>query len=381
MARWGVVVVGVAAAAVLLLLLLLAPWLPPTFPVPAMGGPSDCASLIATTTTTPANAPWGAVSAPAQVRAFEEALAVQLSQPFRGFTFRVPSPDKPLRRAYVVLLAEDDPYHLCGMRALMASLRRTGTTADVVAMAVKGTSEATLAYVRALGYRVREVPRLQPDRARDGYYAVVFSALALWTLTEYDCVVKLDADMVLLANVDELFLYNHFAATPDYPAGLPQDNPRCLETAICQHTSHDFRAQYLNGAVLVVQPNAEVHARMVAVLDKHEEQLVGGPSEQGFLNWFFKDKWMSLPHYYNVRQPALRAFPMLFAVSPPRAFHFIGGGKPWQGQYECNRYCQQSPLELWHAQLWYVFYNDPTVAAIAPPPAMPACQDHLRLTE
>ena len=263
----------------------------------------------------------------------------------------------------------------------MASLRRTNTTADIVAMIVPETSPPVRAYLARIGYRLREVPRIVPNVGRDGYYASVFSSINLWSLTEYDCVVKLDTDMVVLTNIDELFLYNHFAATPDYPAGLPVDTDRCRETQICQHTSHDFRAQYLNGALLVVQPDVAVFDQLRGVLDRHEEQLVGGPSEQGFLNWAFKDKWFSLPHYYNVRQPALRAFPQMFIVSPPRTFHFIGGMKPWKADWDCGAYCQASPLELWHSALWYPYYNDPALGTepASYPPRRSACHDHLTL--
>jgi len=202
---------------------------------------------------------------------------------------------------------------------------------------------------------------------RDGYYASVFTSINLWALTEYDCVVKLDSDMVVLTNIDELFLYNVFAATPDYPAGLPFDSADCKETAVCQHTSHDFRARYLNGALLVVQPNLDTYNDMRGILERHEEQLVGGPSEQGFLNWYFKNKWFSLPHYYNVRMPAIRAFPQMFVVSPPRIFHYIGGAKPWKDNYACDKYCQHQPTERWHFELWYKYYNDPAMPDVYPP--------------
>jgi len=296
-------------------------------------------------------------------RDFADALARHLAAPFVGYTYR----SGPIRRAYAVLMLENDRQQLCGARALMASLRYTGTTADVVALVAPDTRADTRAYLEALGYKLREVPVIQPNVMRDGYYASVFTSINLWALTEYDCVVKLDSDMVVLTNIDELFLYNVFAATPDYPAGLPFDSADCKETMVCQYTSHDFRARYLNGALLVVQPNLDTYNDMRGILERHEEQLVGGPSEQGFLNWYFKNKWFSLPHYYNVRMPAIRSFPQMFVVSPPRIFHYIGGAKPWKANFACNKSCQNQPTERWHFELWYKYYNDPVIPAVHPP--------------
>ncbi len=171
--------------------------------------------------------------------------------------------------AYVTLICNGDAY-LPGVEALGESLKATGTSKLMVAMASADVSEETRARLEAQGWQIRDIAPLHKAGAQPLFprFDDVFAKLRAWQLTEFDKVVLLDADTLVLQNIDELFLRPYFAAAPDF---LMPDR--------------------FNSGVMVLDPSEETFARMVEVLDK-APTYDGG--DQGFLNTFFAD-WFAMP--------------------------------------------------------------------------------------
>ena len=139
------------------------------------------------------------------------------------------------RRAFVTLVTNDD--YALGATALLRSLRRTGTSADLVVLRTGGASEPALAPLAALGARLVPVEllptspafNLRHQRARlhaeapftkgdkPAFHTPLdnFAKLRLWQLTEYERCVFLDADTLVLRPVDRLFDYPEFSAAPN----------------------------------------------------------------------------------------------------------------------------------------------------------------------
>ena len=102
----------------------------------------------------------------------------------------------------------------------------------------------------------------QPLDGKECWARCGYSKLALWGLTEYTKLVYVDADAVVLENVDELFEIDvAFAAAPDI---FPPDK--------------------FNAGVLVVRPCPETHARLLE-LAPTAPSYDGG--DTGFLNHCF----------------------------------------------------------------------------------------------
>jgi alpha-N-acetylglucosamine transferase len=91
----------------------------------------------------------------------------------------------------------------------------------MVAM-IYGMSDTSQAMLHAFGIRTYVVSSLDMDlyrssekgenmESRDG---ILWSKLRVWQLEDYDKVVMLDTDLIVLKNCDELFLYPEFAASP-----------------------------------------------------------------------------------------------------------------------------------------------------------------------
>jgi len=204
--------------------------------------------------------------------------AVKMGQPRReGNPCRGQSPKGGnMKRAYVTALSHGDGY-AAGVEALGCSLKASGTSEPMVVMVTPDVTPKARARLAAQGWLIRDIEPLQngnPD-AIPLFPRFVHSYVKLrgWQLTEFDKIVLLDADTLVLQNVDELFERPEFAAAPDF---LVPD--------------------HFNSGVMVLDPSKDTFERMMARLHT-AESYDGG--DQGFLNSFFGD-WYSRPVAYRL---------------------------------------------------------------------------------
>jgi hypothetical protein len=146
-------------------------------------------------------------------------------------------PDEPQHMAWVVLLMIGDGY-LPGALVVAASLRRLKTAHDIVCMVTPDISETVRVALRQIYDRVVEVPYIEhaakqfKTKSQVSMYAGwIDRSFTKWnclTLTEYDKVILLDADMVALTNCDDLFEMTAPAATYSNPWAYPWKTEMCL---------------------------------------------------------------------------------------------------------------------------------------------------------
>jgi alpha-N-acetylglucosamine transferase len=229
---------------------------------------------------------------------------------------RPASTEAALDAAYVTTLTGGDAY-LPGIEALGQSLRETGTTAPLVCMVTPDVPSSARERLVDQGWRVRPVdpiPNPHPDvELLYPRFAMTFAKLRAFELVEHDKVVLLDADTIVLRNVDDLFARPSIAAASDF-----------------------FLPDRFNSGVLVLEPSVDLFARLLTRLHA-AESYDGG--DQGFLNTFWPDWWAMpvghrLPSVYNVHH-----FVFQFMVSHPvvgdrfaeetRIVHFTLQ-KPWR---------------------------------------------------
>jgi alpha-N-acetylglucosamine transferase len=238
-----------------------------------------------------------------------------------------PAVDRPPSdaRAYVTLVTNAD--YLPGAVALVNSLAHTGTSADIIILHTAGLSATDLAPLAIKGVRLAAcnlLPtsgafnaahsrRSQHERApftkggKPAFHTPLdnFVKLRLWQLP-YERVTFLDADTLVLRNIDRLFDYPEFSAAPNVYESLA-----------------DFRR--LNSGVFTARPSAATFDAMLARLD------VPGAfwkrTDQTFLQEFFPD-WQGLPVYDNLLQYVWFNLPDLWDWSLIRVLHFQYE-KPW----------------------------------------------------
>jgi glycogenin glucosyltransferase len=220
-----------------------------------------------------------------------------------------------MKKAYVTTLCNGDNY-LPGVLVLGRSLEASGSTEERVVMVTPDVSTDARDELAKHGWKVRLVdPVANPSLDKMLYprFETVFTKLCAWQLADYDRVVLMDADTLVLQNVDDLFEREGFAAAPDF-----------------------FMPDHFNSGVVVLDPSQAVFDRMIERLNAHGSYDGG---DQGFLNEFFGDWWAMpvanrLPVGYNMANfiyQFMRGHHHLKATleSKAKIIHFLVQ-KPWQ---------------------------------------------------
>ncbi|ELK09002.1 Glycogenin-2 [Pteropus alecto] len=143
---------------------------------------------------------------------------------------------------------------------------------------------------------------------------VTLTKLHCWTLTQYGKCVFLDADTLVLSNIDELFERSELSAAPD--PGWPD----CF-----------------NSGVFVFQPSLETHRLLLQHATDHGSF---DGADQGLLNSFFSswptaDIRKHLPFTYNLSSSTAYTYSPAFRQfgSSVKVVHFLGSTKPWNYKY------------------------------------------------
>ena len=262
-------------------------------------------------------------------------------------------------RAFVTLVTNAD--FAVGAGALLRSLELSGTMADRVVMHTGGVSETALRDLAARGARLVGVdllptsPEFNERHAKDRIHGLNpftkgtkppfhtpldnFAKLRLWQLP-YERVVFLDADMLVLRNIDKLFDYPELCAAPNVYESLP-----------------DFHR--MNSGVFTARPSQATFDRLLNRLD------VPGAfwkrTDQTFLQEAFPD-WHGLPFIYNTLQYVWLNLPELWDWNDIHVLHFQYE-KPWEDHAKADRL--RPLIDLWRA---YAKGGEVPDLSVLPPP-------------
>lgn len=127
------------------------------------------------------------------------------------------------KNALVTLLTSDD--FLVGVQVLVYSFRKNcKVECEIVVLATKNISKATLVVLKRHSVKIKIVneipgPVVSSDHEAKHWSGAGLTKLHIWNETEYDRVLYIDADCVVLQPIDELFDRElgegDFAAAPD----------------------------------------------------------------------------------------------------------------------------------------------------------------------
>lgn len=247
-----------------------------------------------------------------------------------------------------------------GARALLRSLALTGTTADLVVMHTGGVPDASLRALEARGATLVPVDLLPTSDAFNEAHAKGrihglnpftkgvkppfhtpldnFAKLRLWELPHARAVF-LDADTLVLRNIDRLFDYPELCAAPNVYEGLG-----------------DFSR--MNSGVFTARPARATYQRLLGLLDA--PGAFWPRTDQTFLQAAFPN-WHGLPHTFNTLQYVWLNLPALWDWRAIRVLHFQYE-KPWEDHAKADRL---RPL----IGLWRAFDGDGPVPDLATLPS------------
>ena len=255
--------------------------------------------------------------------------------------------------------------YIGGAVALARSIALTGTSADIVILYTPALSQSDLAPLEEMNVRLVRADLLPTSdefnerhgRARlhgaapftkgrkPSFHTPLdnFVKLRLWQLEEYERCIFIDADALVLRNMDHLFDYPEFSAAPNV-----------------YETLADFHR--MNGGVFVAKPSRDTFESMLKRLD--QPGLFWRRTDQTFLETYFP-QWHGLPVFYNMLQYVWFSMPELWDWQSIYVLHYQYE-KPWEA--DNPRAEQLAPL----ISVWKAFHtgNDiPDISSLANPMA------------
>ena len=260
-------------------------------------------------------------------------------------------------RSYVTLVTNPD--YVTGARALARSLIMVNSRWPLSVLTLRdlpGLDELETFGCRILpieplnlseAFRIRHSRQSQHRQApftkgsKPQFHAPLdnFAKLRLWELEQFESVVFLDADIVVVNNIDRLFDYPEFSAAPNV-----------------YETLNDFHR--LNSGVFVAKPTRRTFESMLTHLEQPDR--FWRRTDQTFLQEYFPE-WHGLPYIYNMLQYVWFNLPDLWHWEHIKVIHYQYE-KPWQAEHPRRELL--APL----VDLWWQIYDNGTLPHHLPPP-------------
>lgn len=202
-------------------------------------------------------------------------------------------------------------------------------------------------YKQRIGYLL---PTAHKDYSADPRFYDCWSKLQPFSLTQFERVVQLDSDMVVIRNMDELmeipldpenrvFAASHACVCnpfnkPSYPKDWVPEN--CAYTHYDEYTYENewegppchAGLAMCNGGLQVVEPNEANYRKILAALDS-DATVDYEFSDQSLLSDVFADRWVPLSYKYNALKTLKWVHAPVWKEEELKNIHYIITPKPW----------------------------------------------------
>ncbi|KUI72859.1 Galactinol synthase 1 [Cytospora mali] len=224
--------------------------------------------------------------------------------------------------------------YLPGLLTLDYSLKKQKSAYPLVALYTDGFPAEGIAALEARGIPHQRInyllPKTTKDYSNDPRFYDCWTKLSCFGFTQYDRVVQLDSDMLVLQNMDELmtihlddpavaaeggpdskrvFAASHACACnplnkPHYPKNFVPEN--CAFTS--QHSDPDTAqtvgadptvgpVRMMNGGLMVVNPSDAIFQQIAHFMDENAPAMEF--ADQSVLSELYSGRWVALPYVYN----------------------------------------------------------------------------------
>jgi len=274
-------------------------------------------------------------------------------RPFEACLVDRPLPQVPSvvgRFAYVIVLWGTNADYILGALVLGKSLRQEGARHDLIVMYTSDVLPPAIELLRRVGWQPREVEAVQGvDRLYnhgEPRFEGVFTKLRVMGLTEYEKVLLLDIDTLVLKNMDHLFELPAPAAMVRGPRSGYKHGQQIEGRYFFAGGGGAWgQSSGINAGVMLLAPDQIQMEQMLSeVLDQHHPSHVrGNGPEQDYLSRFYADSWSHISVEYNFQLHQMyfvlhpdfinTADRTQFLQAPPGAgihlVHYSGSLKPW----------------------------------------------------
>lgn len=220
-----------------------------------------------------------------------------------------------------------DGSYLPGIIALERSLKAVRSTYPLVVFYIETVNKEDLSRIASFGIQLVPVERIIPpdsvkkQNQENGYarWNETFSKIEIFRQIQFERIVLLDADMMVVNNIDHLFLMPSMSAV----AAGQALNPSWIQ---------------LNSGLMVIEPQIETYNKLRMCLESLSVQdLVDfeGLGDQDLVHLAFRD-WPSkedlhLPESYNLFAHYVNTYFKEGILSDKiYVLHFSRSPKPWQ---------------------------------------------------
>lgn len=288
----------------------------------------------------------------------------------------------PEKNAWVTLITKDS--YLPGVIALVKSVQKTSSIYPFVVMYTNNVSEDSKNVLKLMNCELYETTPLYP---RDGVktnlafsqFSEVWTKLRAWNIYGYDKLTYLDADMLVIKNMDQIFDYlqpnEEMAASyacicnPRKFSHYPKHwNPSNCAHSTCKeyHQTHCYdssnnkthfdklkeESNYFNSGLFLFRPN---HIRSQKIIDTfHNFNDLSSFlfADQDFLNYYWKGNWRPLPFIYNALKTMKLSHPDMWNYDQIKNIHFIIE-KPWEK--DLNEISKEDPYYEMLSKWWEIY--------------------------
>ncbi|EXX59162.1 uncharacterized protein OCT59_008252 [Rhizophagus irregularis] len=186
---------------------------------------------------------------------------------------------------------------------------------------LKGLQSEDLESIKNEGCELKAIERIHPTNKLKEYiwdhYQDCWTKLRVWDIEGYDRVVFLDADILVMKNIDHLMNMN-----------LPKDFLGAVNACTCN--SRKKQNYPKDCGLLVLTPSKQIFEDLSNFLYNHPDVDSLCFPDQDVLNKYFKGKWVPLPYIYNAIRVLRTCHASTWEDKAVRNVHYVMSGKPWK---------------------------------------------------
>ncbi|KAL0218820.1 hypothetical protein P9112_004473 [Eukaryota sp. TZLM1-RC] len=226
------------------------------------------------------------------------------------------------KHLYLSLITSNDFYEIVLVWAW--SLKRTLTNATIGVLMLDNIDRD--GYItnklNCMGVEVFPIPKFKcpPSFVSSRYCSAgLFSKLYSWSLTQFESVIFLDADIVALDNLDDLFFFpGSIAVAPNHPNNLND----------------------LNGGFFALRPSEDVFNELTRSVLSDSGLYPQFLPVNSFFGHYFQTSATRLPTYYHGQGHRLFCNSGRRFLNPKKlkTIHYFGAAKPWTDDRQYSGY-------------------------------------------
>lgn len=228
-----------------------------------------------------------------------------------------------MKKTYLTVLSTNN--YLLGVLTLYKSLKATGTSYPFAVLVSSEITDNVKNILLANGIKVIESKEKKkislPEEIENknkknkfSHWNNTLDKLKIFDLVEFDKIVFLDSDMLVLKNIDELFEKPHMSATV---AGKSYPGNNWTK---------------LNSGVMVIEPVKNLTSKILEKLPEaiKSRELIGDQDliQEYYNNWE-NSKELELDEKYNIFITYVDYYVKKLNYNDIKIIHYIGSDKPW----------------------------------------------------